>query len=114
MTHLVVKQFGPSFAERLVSYAQVIPAGRVTTYGHLARAAGGRGQAARSVSAILSRAEKEQNIQIPWHRIVYAGGTVWFGTDREKARRKLYAQEGIEVNNKGRITNFSEVLYTFE
>ena len=114
MKKLVHKQFGPSFAERLVVLAQEIPSGKVMSYGALARAAGGTGQAARSVSAILSRAEEKECISVPWHRIVYAGGKVWFDSNNEQARRKLYAQEGIEVDSKGRILNYADVEYTFE
>ena len=65
---------GRSFKARVLEAALSIPRGRVTTYGHLARAAGGSGQAARSVSPILARYAEEGITGIPWHRIVYSGG----------------------------------------
>ena len=89
-----------------------IPEGRVTTYGDLARAAGGGAMASRSISSILAKAPNQR--AIPWHRIVYAGGKVWLGAEHEKRRRALYKKEGILLNEKGRILNFEEIHYTFD
>jgi methylated-DNA-protein-cysteine methyltransferase related protein len=89
-----------------------IPEGRVTTYGDLARAAGGGAMASRSISSILGKAPNQR--AIPWHRIVYAGGRVWFSPETEKKRRALYKREGIKVDTKGRIKDFEQVRYTFE
>lgn len=100
------------FSRRVWELATSIPPGRVTTYGILARAAGGTGQAARSVSSILSKAPNQN--AIPWHRIVYANGRVWFSNDTEKVRRKMYQAEDIEIDPKGQIVNFSELVYYFD
>jgi len=97
------------FGERVVELALMIPAGRVTTYGHLARAAGGGGQAARSVTSILSKYPNHR--AIPWHRIVYAGGKVWLTDEYETRRRELFELEGVMVNQKGYIQDFEEVLW---
>ena len=88
-----------------------IPEGKVVTYGDLARAAGGGAMASRSISSILSKAPNQK--AIPWHRIVYAGGKVWFSPENEKKRRALYKREGILVNERGIITNFEEVHDSF-
>lgn len=100
-----------SFSQRVCELALSIPEGRVTTYGALAKAAGGTGQASRSVSGILGKYPNQK--AIPWHRIVYAGGKVWITDASEKSRRTLYKKEGIEVNEEGIITNFDEVLFDF-
>lgn len=100
-----------SFSQRIWELALSVPEGRVTTYGSLARAAGGGGQAARSVSSILSK-YPNQGV-IPWHRIVYAGGKAWLSSEHENRRRELYALEGIFVNEKGIITNFEEIVFDF-
>ena len=97
------------FGERVVELALMIPVGRVTTYGHLARAAGGGGQAARSVTSILSKYPNHR--AIPWHRIVYAGGKVWLTDEYETRRRELFELEGVMVNQKGYIQDFEEVLW---
>lgn len=97
------------FSERLTELALAIPAGRVTTYGHLARAAGGTGQAARSVSGILAKYPNKE--AIPWHRIVYAGGKVWLTDECENHRRELFELEGVHINQKGYVADFEDVLW---
>ncbi len=100
-----------TFSQRVLNLALSIPEGRVTTYGALAKAAGGGGMASRSVTGILSKFPNPK--VIPWHRIVYAGGKVWFSPEYEKKRRALYKREGIKVNAKGYIEDFEEILYDF-
>jgi methylated-DNA-protein-cysteine methyltransferase related protein len=100
-----------SFSSRVWELALSIPEGRVTTYGTLAKAAGGTAMASRSITSILSKAPNRR--AIPFHRIVYANGKVWFSSEDETTRRKLYKREGIEVNKKGIITNFEEVMFDF-
>jgi len=100
-----------SFSTRVYELALSIPPGRVTTYGTLAKAAGGGAMAARSISSILSKAPNQK--AIPWHRIVYAGGKVWLTNETEKRRKKLYKQERIELDARGYIKNFEELLYDF-
>jgi methylated-DNA-protein-cysteine methyltransferase-like protein len=89
-----------------------IPEGRVTTYGDLARAAGGGAMASRSISGILGKAPNQR--AIPWHRIVYAGGRVWFSPETEKKRRALYKREGIKLDDKDRIKDFEEIRWSFD
>lgn len=97
-----------SFSARVWELAVSIPEGKVTTYGALARAAGGTGMAARSITSILSKAPNKG--AIPFHRIVYSNGTVWIDQEHEKKRRALYKKEGIKVDESGRITNFDDVF----
>ncbi len=101
-----------SFSQRVWELATSIPAGRVTTYGTIAKAAGGGAMAARSISSILSKAPNQK--AIPWHRIVYANGRVWLHEEHEVSRRKLYKKERIFINDKGSIENFDEVFYDFQ
>ena len=100
------------FSVIVYELALSIPESKVTTYGDLARAAGGGAMASRSISRILSKAPNQG--VVPWHRIVYAGGKVWLSGDNEKNRRALYKKEGIKVDEKGRIIDFEAVHYTFE
>lgn len=100
-----------SFSQNLYDLALQIPPGRVTTYGALAKAAGGTGQAARSVGNILSRSPNPK--AIPWHRIVYAGGKVWMTDEYDAIRKKLYKQEGIVLTARGYIEDFEEILFDF-
>jgi methylated-DNA-protein-cysteine methyltransferase-like protein len=100
-----------SFSQRVYDLALTIPPGRVTTYGTLARAAGGGVLAACSISSILSKAPNQR--AIPWHRIVYAGGKVWLPAVRESTRLRQYKKEGIIINKNGFVQNFEELLYDF-
>jgi methylated-DNA-protein-cysteine methyltransferase-like protein len=99
------------FSQRVYDLALTIPEGRVTTYGAIAKAAGGGSMAARSISSILSKATNPK--VIPWHRIVYAGGKVWLTPEYEAARKKLYKHEGIKLNDRGYIQDFEEIFYDF-
>ena len=78
-----------------------IPRGQASTYGAVARAAGLPGRA-RQAGFALRMAPKEMNL--PWHRVVGAGGRIVFPQSshqhREQARR--LRAEGIVVKN-GRV-----------
>ncbi|MEK7606318.1 MAG: MGMT family protein [Patescibacteria group bacterium] len=101
-----------SFSERVVKAAQKIPAGRVTTYGRIARAAGSGGIAAQSITSILGKAADE-GVEIPFHRIVYADGKIWVNSEYRKKRMALYKKEGIIVDENDRIENFADKLFEF-
>lgn len=102
-----------TFSRRVVEAALSIPSGRVTTYGRIARAAGAGGQASRSITGILGKAYDMGERAIPFHRIVYADGTVWMNSRLKAERMKLYGKEGIKVDKHGKIENFSHTLFEF-
>ena len=102
------------FSSRVVKIALSIPKGKVTTYGAIAKAAGGGGQAARSITAILGKAYEQGEKSIPFHRIVYANGLVWTGSAYDAKRKRLYKQEGIKINKNGIIENFKDILMRFK
>ena len=99
-----------TFGERVVKIALAIPKGRVTTYGRIARAAGGGNMASQSITGILSRAWDNGEKDIPFHRIVYADGRVWIDAKHRKDRLKRYAEEGIILDRHHRIVNFPDIL----
>lgn len=100
--------FGKTFSERVVELARRIPPGRVTTYGDLARAAGAGPMASQSITSVLSKAWNAGTKDIPFHRIVYAGGRIWIDEDHRKSRMALYKKEGIEIDERGRVVDFEE------
>jgi len=102
-----------TFSERVVKIALSIPKGRVTTYGRIARAAGGEAMSAQSITSILSKATAA-SLNIPYHRIVYADGKIWISERRRKERMKLYKKEGIEIDEKDRVKNFRDLLLEFK
>lgn len=103
-----------TFSERVVVIARSIPKGKVTTYGRIAKAAGGGAMASQSITAILGKAYAEGMTDIPFHRIVYADGRVWMSEQYRKKRLELYKKEGIEIDEKGRIKDFYTKLYEFK
>jgi len=77
----------------VISILRRIPAGRVTTYGDVARLAGRPG-AARAVGNVLRAAEEPG---LPYHRVIASGGRVG-GYGRDPAlKRALLAAEGHVV-----------------
>ena len=102
-----------TFSERVVKIALSIPRGRVTTYGRIARAAGGGGISAQSITGVLGKAYDRGVKNIPFHRIVYADGRIWIDNKRRKERLALYKKEGIEIDEKERIKNFRDILLEF-
>jgi len=100
-----------SFSQRVYDLALIIPPGFVTTYGILAKSAGGGAMAARSITSILSKAPNQSSI--PYHRIVYSNGTVWLPEGQEAKRQAMYTTEDITVDDSGRICNFEEILWYF-
>jgi methylated-DNA-protein-cysteine methyltransferase-like protein len=87
--------------EEIWHVISAIPRGKATTYGSVARAAGLPGRA-RQVGFALRTAPEE--LKLPWHRVVGAGGRIVFPASsrphREQARR--LRAEGVRVLN-GRV-----------
>ncbi len=114
-----------TFSQRVLKLALSIPKGRVTTYGRLARAAGGGGLSAQSITGILGKAHDEGakgSKNIPFHRIVYADGRVWLHSDakRRAQRLALYKREGILIEQigrgagaKDRVVDFAAKVWEF-
>lgn len=78
-----------------------IPRGNAATYGTVARAAGLPGRA-RQAGFALRVAPKELNL--PWHRVVGAGGRIAFpqATRQHKEQARRLRAEGVPVKN-GRV-----------
>ena len=103
----------PKFYERVWKAMRKIPKGKVTTYGELARAL--RTKAYRAVGNACRR--NPYAPQVPCHRVVAAGGRIggFGGRTRGKNIRKKIAmlrREGVRVE-RGRVVNFSKVLFRF-
>lgn len=103
-----------TFSDRVVKIALAIPPGRITTYGRIARAAGGGNMASRSITGILGKAYDRGVTKIPFHRIVYADGRIWIDERHRKERIKLYKKEKIKIGKNDRIENFRDVLIEFK
>ena len=105
---------GDTFSERVVRAALSIPSGRVTTYGRIARAAGGGAMSAQSITNILGKAWQAGERRIPFHRIVYADGHIWISRARRKERMALYKKEGIVIDKKDKVQDFNDIVFDFQ
>ena len=82
-----------------------IPAGKVSTYGDLAKALGNP-SASREIGRILG--ENPNPIEVPCHRVVMSDGKVGgyaYGTTR---KRELLEKEGVSFTN-GIVRDFKNV-----
>lgn len=86
-----------------------IPAGKVTTYGDLAKALGNP-SASRIIGRILSR--NPNPIKVPCHRVVMSDGKLGgyaYGTAK---KRGLLEKEGLSFTNES-VSDFMKVRYLF-
>ena len=81
------------FPARVLSIVRRIPAGRVATYGDVARLAGAPG-AARAVGTVM---RKCRDPRVPCHRVIAAGGGLGGYGAFLHVKRDLLRAEGIEV-----------------
>lgn len=78
-----------------------VPFGRVSTYGDIARAAGYPGRARQAGYALRHLPD---DVHLPWHRIVGAGGRIAFpkGSRHHREQARLLRSEGVAVKD-GRV-----------
>ena len=81
------------FTARVLNLVRRIPPGRVATYGDIARLAGHPG-AARAVGNIMRTANRPD---VPYHRVIAAGGRLGGYGGREALKRALLVAEGLTV-----------------
>ena len=76
-----------------------IPRGSVQTYGDVARAAGLPGRARQAGYALKHLPE---GLQLPWHRVVGAGGRIVFppGSSACREQERRLRADGIKVANR--------------
>jgi methylated-DNA-protein-cysteine methyltransferase-like protein len=92
----------PSFRERVFELVLRIPAGRVMSYGQVARVLGA-GYDARAIGNVM-HATPDDGRGIPWHRVINAqGGCSTAGmTTPPDLQQRLLEAEGVVFNDKGR------------
>jgi O-6-methylguanine DNA methyltransferase len=82
-----------TFSRRVISVVRRIPAGRVATYGDVAKAAGQPG-AARAVGNIMSHLSERD---VPAHRVIAAAGRLGGFGGNVEMKRALLRAEGVLV-----------------
>lgn len=80
--------------QAVLAVVRSIPAGRVATYGQVAREAG-LGRRARFVGRVMARLPEGSDV--PWHRVVRAGGQIAFpaGSEGRRRQRERLEAEGV-------------------
>jgi methylated-DNA-protein-cysteine methyltransferase related protein len=91
-----------TFAHAVRRAVRSVPAGRVTTYGRVAEAAGRPG-AARAAGAVLRALPEGTNV--PWWRVVDRRGeiTIPRSGHADALQRALLEAEGVRLSDAGRI-----------
>jgi len=91
-----------SAADAILAAVRAIPAGRVASYGEVARRAG-LPRRARLVARTLATTEEE----VPWHRVVRSDGRIAFPDGSRGFREQVtrLRAEGVTVS-RGRVSGF--------
>ena len=99
-----------NFYEQVFEVARLVPKGRVTSYGAIAKALGAGGSA-RMVGYAMSTAGLAQP-SVPAHRVVNSSGllTGKFHFSTPELMQQLLEQEGIVVVN-DKIKNFKDIFW---
>jgi|SRR5690606_15211877 len=99
-------QDADAFARRVTQVVRRIPAGRVCTYGDVARLAG-RPRAARAVGRLMAAGTTPG---LPYHRVVAAGGALGGYGSGQAFKAALLAAEGLVVR-RGRVAGFAQARW---
>lgn len=94
------------FRRRVLAVVRRIPAGRVATYGDVAKLAG-RPRAWRAVGNVMKTCHDSG---IPCHRVIGAAGALGGYGGNIHLKRELLRAEGVEVGA-ARIRRFQEVRW---
>lgn len=87
-----------SLYQRIYHIVRQIPAGKVASYGQIARIAG---CTAREVGYAMAAVKSED---IPWQRVINAQGKISLrGSEGSNMQRRLLEEEGVRFNEKGQV-----------
>jgi len=84
-----------SFNEKCYDVLRKVPKGKVTTYGAIARALGGKG--ARAVGNAMNK--NPYAPEVPCHRVIKSDGRIGGFADAPEVKIDLLRGEGIEIKN---------------
>lgn len=95
-----------NFKQRVLTVVRRIPAGKVATYGDVAKMAG-KPRAARAVGNIMRDCGRRD---VPCHRVIAAGGRLGGYGGSEFLKRSLLLAEGVTVSG-NRIRDLDRVSW---
>jgi methylated-DNA-protein-cysteine methyltransferase-like protein len=94
---------------RIVTLIKSIPAGKVSSYRDIARAAGMPNGARQVVRVLHSMSQKEN---LPWHRVIRADGRIGLPEGLGKEEQIiLLRSEGVEVSDSGKLDMSTFAVY---
>ncbi len=91
----------PTNFDRIYALIRRIPAGKVASYGQIARWLGWP-RGARTVGWAL-RALTDDAGDVPWHRVINSQGRISLDAEGTRVQRELLEAEGIVFDATGRI-----------
>jgi methylated-DNA-protein-cysteine methyltransferase related protein len=93
----------PGFHGRVFELVREVPAGWVTTYGHIATLLGSP-RVARHVGWALA-ASSNADEPVPWQRVINSRGRISYRSDtlRGGEQRQLLEAEGVTFDARGRV-----------
>lgn len=94
--------------EDVYDLLQKIPAGKVSTYGDLAKALGNP-SASRIIGRILGK--NPNPVQVPCHRIVMSNGKLGGYMHGIEIKKELLKKEGITFVNETTVCNFKNIRF---
>lgn len=96
------------FESALYHTLAVLPEGKLTTYGQLAKRCGYPNYA-RHVGKTLSKLPKGSDL--PWFRVVNSQGKISLQGDAFLRQKTCLNKENIEINENGKVVNFRHYLW---
>lgn len=97
------------FFNQVYELVKLVPKGRVTTYGSIAKALG-TAKSSRMVGWAMNASHKNSNI--PAHRVVNRNGllTGKFHFETPNQMQELLEKEGVKIEN-NQVVNFKELFW---
>ena len=101
----------PQFKSKVLVVVAAIPEGRVTTYGPIAKHLQ---VTPRQVAFILATLTAQESKNLPWFRVVAAGGVVSSTKLGAVGRRQIarLRAEGISVTPRNKVEDFPTILWS--
>ena len=97
-----------SFREQCYELLKLIPQGKVTTYGEIAKALNSK--AWRAVGTAM--AKNQSLVVIPCHRVVRSDGAIGQYALGSAKKIELLINEGVEISD-GKVKNLDRFIYRF-
>ncbi len=113
------------FQSKVFSLCKKIPRGKVSTYGEIAKALGGKIIMSRAVGNALNKNPfgawgragglscRRQGRMVPCHRVVKSDGSLGGFATGSRKKIKILKKEGIQVKNNN-IVDFKNKLFKFK